>query len=406
MKDIRTTEYLEKLKSVQLLSDAKLRMREELSSFADFHSVRVAVNERSIEQVQSNSVFTLFTHSKSRIMNATLLIALMIGTGGTTFAAQNTVPGDFLYPVKVYVNENVRSTLAVGADAEAKLQADIFAERLQEARTLALHGNQDVAASASVRASIDAQREKTLAVAAKASDSTKAAVRKEVAKTFLAAQRVLVNSSLAIATSNSVSASSPAISMEAYNPTSMAMDVQGGGVATASFDAKMMVAPEAYSEESHALSLVDELFVRIEAIRAALAVDMEIDSEVKSSIEKDLDRASLWARGPEIMDALNLVVYIESFLGISFNGETQGDVQTTSDTDAPDFPFRSLPMPMPVDIDFDGQTDAGYGTDGNVGSVQSDIMIDSSAGVSSEGQMIDPMMDVNSSLETSGRFGF
>ncbi|HEU4677573.1 MAG TPA: DUF5667 domain-containing protein [Candidatus Paceibacterota bacterium] len=80
-------------------------------------------------------------------MTATLLIALLLG-GGTSYAAENAIPGDLLYPVKVDINENVKSAFAVGDDAEAKLQADLARERLKEAEVLASRGTLDAAKSA------------------------------------------------------------------------------------------------------------------------------------------------------------------------------------------------------------------------------------------------------------------
>lgn len=406
--DKSTTEYLEKFKSMSLSSDAKLRMRDELSSFADFHAVREGSDVRSIKQMQSNSVFALFTHSKSRIMNATLLIALMIGTGGTAFAAQNTVPGDFLYPVKVHVNENVRSSLALGADAEAKLQAEFFAERLEEARTLALKGNHNAATGARVRAGIDAQREKTLAVAAQASADTQVAIRKEVADTFLAAQRVLVDSSLAVATDNAVSVggSARSMSMEAYNPSSISFQApQADATTMMAVDAKMFAEADVDAVES-SRSVIDELFARIAEIRVFLQTNLQIDKEVRGSIEADLDKASVWAEGPQLPDAVALIAYIETFLGITFESSYDGNTTVGSDTD-PAQP-RPTPMPMPVDIDFGGTVDGGYGVDGNTGSgsIEPGIMIDGAGGASLGGDMIDTSMNVNADLETSSSFGF
>ena len=72
-------------------------------------------------------------------MTALLLIALMIG-GGTTYAAEDAVPGDRLYAIKTEVNEPIKSALAFSATAEAALQAELAEERLREAETLALHG--------------------------------------------------------------------------------------------------------------------------------------------------------------------------------------------------------------------------------------------------------------------------
>lgn len=65
-----------------------------------------------------------------------LILAILLG-GGATFAAEKTLPGDALYPVKIVINENVRSWLAFSDQAEAALQAKLAERRLEEAEKLA-----------------------------------------------------------------------------------------------------------------------------------------------------------------------------------------------------------------------------------------------------------------------------
>lgn len=74
-------------------------------------------------------------HSFRKTMPITLLIALLLG-GSVSYAAEGTVPGDTLYPIKIHVNENVRSTLAITNAAEARLEVDLAERRLNEAEKL------------------------------------------------------------------------------------------------------------------------------------------------------------------------------------------------------------------------------------------------------------------------------
>lgn len=136
------TKYLEKLRTISLSSSVRSDMREKLSKYADFHAyngdVRKGELVRSIGE-EPKGVFIGFIGFKLKYMTA-LLIALVLIGGGTSYAAQGTVPGDVLYPIKVGVNENVRSAFAVSNTSEAKLQAALVAERLEEAETLAAKG--------------------------------------------------------------------------------------------------------------------------------------------------------------------------------------------------------------------------------------------------------------------------
>lgn len=87
-------------------------------------------------------------------MPIALIIALLLG-GGAAAAAENTLPGDVLYPVKVEVNERVRGWVAVSDDAEARLQVDLAARRLEEAEKLAKDGRLDADVRAKIEANFD-----------------------------------------------------------------------------------------------------------------------------------------------------------------------------------------------------------------------------------------------------------
>lgn len=61
-----------------------------------------------------------------------LILALIVG-GGTSLAAQSSLPGSVLYPVKVNINEGVQAFLSFGGEAGANVEADQALNRLEEA---------------------------------------------------------------------------------------------------------------------------------------------------------------------------------------------------------------------------------------------------------------------------------
>ncbi|HTY39778.1 MAG TPA: DUF5667 domain-containing protein [Candidatus Paceibacterota bacterium] len=64
--------------------------------------------------------------------------AILVFVGGTlSAAAEQTVPGDPLYPVKVKFNESIRSALAITPQAKADWAVQRAARRLDEANVLA-----------------------------------------------------------------------------------------------------------------------------------------------------------------------------------------------------------------------------------------------------------------------------
>ena len=71
---------------------------------------------------------------------AALLIVTLLG-GGTSVAAESSLPGDILYPVKIHVNETLRQTISFSPEAKAGWDARRAERRLEEAVELALRGS-------------------------------------------------------------------------------------------------------------------------------------------------------------------------------------------------------------------------------------------------------------------------
>ena len=161
MNDEQLHTYIEKVRSLSLSKDAHARIRGNLDSFAEYHSnsdpVRNLETGRSSRRVlQGAWGFHTFTRLISTHMMAAILIGLLCIGGGTSYAAEGSLPGDLLYPVKVNVNENIESALAVSNAAEARLQAKLVEERLVEAEELAARGTLDATASAELQSRIKA----------------------------------------------------------------------------------------------------------------------------------------------------------------------------------------------------------------------------------------------------------
>lgn len=67
-----------------------------------------------------------------------LVIGGLLMGGTVSFAAESTVPGDALFTVKVYVNENVRGAVAVTSKAKAEWEVKLVERRLEEVEKLAM----------------------------------------------------------------------------------------------------------------------------------------------------------------------------------------------------------------------------------------------------------------------------
>lgn len=109
---------------------------------AKLRGIRTPVmNPRStrLYKGSGNTLFALFNKQKKTRMIIALLVAFGL-TAGTSFAAQSTLPGDTLYPVKIHLNEGVEALVAVGAKADAEVKAKHALTRLEEAGKLNAEG--------------------------------------------------------------------------------------------------------------------------------------------------------------------------------------------------------------------------------------------------------------------------
>lgn len=78
-----------------------------------------------------------------RFVPSFVIVAVLFLSGGTLSLAENSLPGDFLYSLKLNVNEEVRDIAALTPQAKARLAIDVTERRLQEAASLSAQGRFD-----------------------------------------------------------------------------------------------------------------------------------------------------------------------------------------------------------------------------------------------------------------------
>ena len=86
------------------------------------------------------SFFLTFMEYRHKIVVAAVLVAFVLTSGGTSFAAASALPGEALYSIKVNVNEEIQSFVAVSPDAKVKVEVKRTETRLKEAETLSKEG--------------------------------------------------------------------------------------------------------------------------------------------------------------------------------------------------------------------------------------------------------------------------
>lgn len=146
--DDRFEQFIEKTKSVRLTDEEKSRMKWALLSYIENEPV---IKEQGVRLPYKGSLTQYLILRFTESMPIILILALL-ASGGTALAAQNSLPGDVLYPVKIHINENVRSLFAFSNNAQAKLQAELAVTRLMEAEKLAAENKLDATTTAMLQA--------------------------------------------------------------------------------------------------------------------------------------------------------------------------------------------------------------------------------------------------------------
>ncbi|OHA48812.1 MAG: hypothetical protein A2806_03900 [Candidatus Terrybacteria bacterium RIFCSPHIGHO2_01_FULL_48_17] len=141
------------------LSEAEhAAMRSKLIAFIKTHPVRDMAPRRPLWQ---RSPFYLFNVKPQFVMPFILAFVILFAVGGgASFAAENSLPGEMLYPVKVNINEEVHAAFAFSQEAKIEWEAERAARRLNEAEQLAQRGEFDAEVFAQIeqRFAVHAER--------------------------------------------------------------------------------------------------------------------------------------------------------------------------------------------------------------------------------------------------------
>ena len=126
-------------------------MRVALQIFVHEHPVQIPLTTRILDSfVRITESRFVTTH---QVLVACVLV-LCIGIG-TSYAAENTLPGDLLYSVKTGINERLQGSFAVSAASKARWTTEIANRRLTEAEELAATGRLTPVASAELESALD-----------------------------------------------------------------------------------------------------------------------------------------------------------------------------------------------------------------------------------------------------------
>jgi hypothetical protein len=106
--------------------------------------------------IQKTPYFGWFVGPRAFVPALALLLVVGVSTAS---AAQGSLPGDLLYPVKISITEQVETALAVGLEAKAQIHADLATRRLEEAQSLAVAGKLDTISAETLEANFNVHAE-------------------------------------------------------------------------------------------------------------------------------------------------------------------------------------------------------------------------------------------------------
>lgn len=146
---------IKQARKTALLKEEKERINLNLVKFIKENPVRNAAFERPLYNIEAKSSFKTimnYLFGKPARNYAFLAIAILLfGGAGISFAAQGSLPGDILYPIKIGFNEKVSEIVLFSNEAKAKYNIQLVQLRLQEAERMALSGKLDSAKTAELK---------------------------------------------------------------------------------------------------------------------------------------------------------------------------------------------------------------------------------------------------------------
>lgn len=121
--------------------------------------------------VRNGEISRQLTGTKSNIFKlnykpmpiyAVIAVIALLG-GGTTVAAENSLPGDLLYPIKIGLNEEIRAAFTFDAEAKTDWEIRRAERRLEEASELSAKGNLDADSRVKIEENFEAHAERVSA---------------------------------------------------------------------------------------------------------------------------------------------------------------------------------------------------------------------------------------------------
>lgn len=320
MKHYKLNNLIENLQRVSMTTDEKsevlMRAWSSIEAIEAAHEVtartsrivEVGHQKASVSTTLQTVWYSYFMEKK--FVPALSLAILLIATGGTSLAAESALPGDFLYRIKLGLNEQVRGLTAVTAEAKAKFALEVTDRRLKEVALLSSKGLLNAETSSIIQSELlkQAGQIKNQVASLVSTNNIKSA--QEISLNFesslraheLILEKISSNNSeqaVVLAANNRIAKNTSAKQSSSTESTSTEMSTSSiladVGSTTDTAVPALMSADSVSGSNIHIASLIATIKAQIATTTAARSILQAVEAG-----DKTLDREKLLARIAEI----------------------------------------------------------------------------------------------------------
>jgi len=124
---------IREIKKIEMTSEEKEKILHNLTLHVNYNK---PVKTPYFKKISSYICF----FNKKICYSIALILIIILGSGGISYASETSLPGDLFYPIKTKVIEPVKIAFAKNPEKKADIQTKLAEKRLREAESLSKQG--------------------------------------------------------------------------------------------------------------------------------------------------------------------------------------------------------------------------------------------------------------------------